>query len=479
MIQALGLVAKDWNFEVLSFFEERSAAFFALGRAKRDQRPVVVSVTSGTAAAELLPAAIEAHATDVPLILVTADRPREHRGSGSPQSMWQVGLFSQYAPTLVDWQEGETFPDWARSWDQRSPVHINLCHQEPLWEKQPAVAVTPSVKPGPGPLPTITAPFPDFKKPLVLLGALPREDRAAVEAFCKWYGAPVLTEASSGLREVQHPLWLKAGERVVRAAWKRGEFDAVVRFGSVPSWRLWRDLEKWSGPVVTFGASAWSGLPGRSVHRGALSTWLGSWQQHGPKANSRTEILDADSAAFAKTQDLFMKFPSSEPSLVQALSLQAQAGSVMYLGNSRPVRDWNDYATHTKAFEIHENRGLNGIDGQVSSFLGHCRAGTENWALLGDITTLYDLAGPWALRHLSASAKVRLVVMNNQGGRIFERLFPDKAFINDHEIEFADWAQMWKCDYGQTLTGLSERAVIELRPDNAQTRAFREEVEKL
>ena len=82
--------------------EERSAAFFALGRIQAGAGPVAVVVTSGTAAAELLPAAIEGHLQGLPLLLLTADRPRQFRGSAAPQTIVQPGLFGAYAPTLAD-----------------------------------------------------------------------------------------------------------------------------------------------------------------------------------------------------------------------------------------------------------------------------------------------------------------------------------------------------------------------------------------
>jgi 2-succinyl-5-enolpyruvyl-6-hydroxy-3-cyclohexene-1-carboxylate synthase len=105
---------------VYTFVDERSAAFFALGRIKRDDRPVAVITTSGTAAAELLPATIEAYYSGAPLVLITADRPARFRGTAAPQSIEQVGLFGVYAAT-----------DFAR-WDRRKPLHINIEFDEPL-----------------------------------------------------------------------------------------------------------------------------------------------------------------------------------------------------------------------------------------------------------------------------------------------------------------------------------------------------------
>jgi len=105
---------------VNSFVDERAAAFFALGRAKLTGRPVAVVTTSGTAAAELLPAAVEAHYSGVPLILITADRPARYRGTGAPQSIEQESIFGVYAARDV------------ASWTGRGALHINVEFDEPL-----------------------------------------------------------------------------------------------------------------------------------------------------------------------------------------------------------------------------------------------------------------------------------------------------------------------------------------------------------
>lgn len=106
--------------DVFSFVDERSAAFFAIGRTKLHGSPVAVVTTSGTAAAELLPAAIEAYYSGLPLILITADRPARFRGTGAPQSIEQVGLFGVYAETKLE------------SWSGAKPLHINIEFDEPL-----------------------------------------------------------------------------------------------------------------------------------------------------------------------------------------------------------------------------------------------------------------------------------------------------------------------------------------------------------
>ncbi|MFM8458313.1 MAG: thiamine pyrophosphate-binding protein, partial [Chthoniobacterales bacterium] len=114
-------------FEVLNFFEERSAGFFALGRIRRDNRPVAVVTTSGTAAAELLPAMLEAAHGGWPLIAVTADRPRRLRGTGAPQTIDQPPLFAAARIPVIDIDA----PGQLTNLPQGA-VHLNVCFDEPL-----------------------------------------------------------------------------------------------------------------------------------------------------------------------------------------------------------------------------------------------------------------------------------------------------------------------------------------------------------
>jgi 2-succinyl-5-enolpyruvyl-6-hydroxy-3-cyclohexene-1-carboxylate synthase len=166
--------------------------------------------------------------------------------------------------------------------------------------------------------------------------------------------------------------------------------------------------------------------------------------------------------------------PGSEPAIVRRVSETIPPGSFVYLGNSLPIREWNQFATFAdRAFSIGESRGANGIDGQVASFLGWARREGENWAVIGDLTALYDLSALWALRHLDG-VRLRIVVINNGGGRIFQRMFRNERFQNRHATGFEGWASMWGAEYCRELPGgeIGPAAVIELRPSEHETDAF-------
>lgn len=432
--------------------EERSAGFFALGRARASGCPVAVVVTSGTAVAELLPAVIEAYYQGVAVVVISADRPVSYRGTGSPQTIMQPGLFGPHALYLGEWEARDGFNDELPSARRiKGPVHINLCFDEPIIDGLPEEAVdhTAEFASPPDPEDALSIP-PDWDQfgsdgqLLVMVGALSPGERPAVARFVSSLEAPVWIESTSGL-------------------WGRPEFDShwvrnpaklpgsgpthVFRLGGVPCDRLWRELESKPRVVVrSWSSSGWPGLA-RSNETAALD--LARLTDHGvtPQRNwtnvaCRIPVPNAES-------------PYSEAYWFAELSRRIPDDSLVFLGNSLPIRQWQAAADWREGLDIHANRGANGIDGEISTFLGlaaHHKG--ESWGIFGDLTTLYDLAGPWVLGQMLGQ-NIRLVVINNRGGGIFRNLpaFRDAdertcgIISNDHSLDFAGWAALWKLPY--------------------------------
>lgn len=476
---------QDLDLRVWHHFDERAAAFFALGLAKRSGRPVAVLTTSGTAVAELLPAAIEAYYSGVPLVLVTADRPAGFRGSGAPQAIEQAGIFGPYAMAM-DVSDAEGFASLAE-WTGEAPLHLNVCFEEPRaddrhasWGMEPRalslnVASTsvegPASKTATEVAATLATAF--CEEPaglLVLLGELPQSWRGAVTRFLVSLGASVWAEATSGLREAPALAGLlRYGEPVLPRK--------ILRIGGVPSLRLWRDLETNPGvPVLSICRRPFSGLarPSQLVVIEAFPDFTVPTQE-----GVLPEPTHFDGSAFAS-------FPRSEPALFHALSREIPSHALVYLGNSLPIREWNSFAVvdppHPHAFA---SRGANGIDGQVATFLGLSEGEAESWGIFGDLTALYDLNAPALLGSLTP-AKRRIVVINNGGGRIFSRL-PSMAGMasdekevteNRHQLGFEAWAAMWGIDYrlwraGEAFpTDLPDAVLIETIPDETETESF-------
>ncbi len=176
---------------------------------------------------------------------------------------------------------------------------------------------------------------------------------------------------------------------------------------------------------------------------------------------------------------LIPKYPNSEISWFRRLSESIPENSIVFLGNSMPTREWEIAAIRTnKNLKCYSNRGTNGIDGNISTFLGVALNEEESWGIFGDLTTMYDLFAPWILKNHN-NKNIRIVVINNGGGKIFSRLPAvrsssyevKESIMNHHNISFESWASMWGINYINAMTpnDLSNipkgPTIIEIKPD--------------
>lgn len=447
------------------WFEERSAGFFALGRCRSAGKPVAVITTSGTASAELLPATIEAYYTGVPLLLVTADRPPHYRGTGAPQVCEQVDIFGVYAEKTLDITSETCFS--LQEWKQRGPAHINVCledrdrnlFQEPLEINQEYIHFPQYAASG-----SLDQFYASVKNPFVVLGTVPPSARHAVIEFLVKLNAPVYAEAISGIRgdpRISH-LEICVGDNVFnRAKENQYPIDGVLRIGGVPTFRSWRDLEELEREVAVYSVNyvPFSGLSFGHIVTAPLDLFFKK-ENPRPYDTHFGRWLETDKANYRKMlADL-----KPEPSMVRGLSLAIPEGSMVYLGNSLPIREWDMAAVRDKKFEIQASRGINGIDGQLSTFFGLCEPGRDNWGIFGDLTTLYDLAAPWILRTMQ-DRDITIVVINNGGGMIFAPMFKEREILNEHQLSFEPVAKLWGLQYSREITIGRGHRLIELRPE--------------
>ena len=472
-----------WN-----FFEERSAAFFALGRILDTGKPVAVLTTSGTAAAELLPAVIESYYQALPLVALTADRPKSYRGSGAPQSIEQKDLFGPYTPTRWDLDLHTTLPQSATA-RLDAPIHLNLCLDEPLAVTLPGIdfeASTPLPETGP---PTPTPPldlrtFLASPRPIVLIAGLSARESREVTPLLLSLPVPILAELTSNLWSTQalSPRLLPSSDAVLRAL----QPTHVLRLGSVPTLRWWRDLEDQADlQVINVSRARFSGLA--RTHGVSVHPWSSL-------LSARTLAPAPDAPSLPDTPlPATPPFARSEPALLRTLLQSLPPDSSVFLGNSLPIRECNDLACSLPTgVTFHANRGANGIDGLISTWLGRDAdsAPSDSWLILGDLSALYDLAGPWVLPQLGARRRF-LVIVNNGGGRIFSRVpglrtLPPagRALIeNRHRLSFQPLAALWGLTHERIETGEALQTalarfsdpgtyLLELCPDPGQTEAW-------
>lgn len=458
--------------------DERSAGFFALGLARETRRPVAVLTTSGTAAANLLPAAVEASLGHVPLVLLTADRPPELRDCGAAQTVHQVGLFGAHAKLTLDLPTPAAGVDLDDYWprvalravataesEPAGPVHLNLPLREPLFDVgeeggAPQVAVAPELRVHRGRAVIAEKAVADLagrlaaaSRGLVVCG--PRTDDRAARAIvllAERLGWPLLADPLSGLRYRRGPAatLVDAYDLLLRddgfAAAHRP--DALLRFGGPPTSKPLGRFLAGADPridVLVASAPAWpdpayratdvvradveglavalaAGLPPSRPDGAWLDRWLGSSRRARAALDRR---LDADDA----TAGLF------EGAVFRELRRALPDGAALHVGNSMPVRDIDAYLGAAAApLEVVANRGANGIDGVLSTALGAAAAALRPTALVvGDLSFLHDVGGlQIAVRH---RLPLVVVVVANDGGGIFSFL-PQRALAS-FESDFA------------------------------------------
>ena len=471
--------------------DERSAAFQALGFAKASGRPVLLLCTSGTAGANFLPAVAEAHRSRVPLVVLTADRPPELRTWGAAQTMEQRTLYAGF----TRWSEEAPCPSehgvaisYASALGRRAvceatgpapgPVHLNLPFREPLLPAsiEAAVVVVDAALPR-------TFVSQDRECPLADLDGLAQELRGiergvlvfgpdswdpmlgdAVQALATALDWPVLADPASGLRaggpqadSIVHGADLLLRDATVAAALAP---QLIVRCGGQPTsaaingWMarhaaadVWlvdpangfRDPQHRA--TRSFRASSrefcrqLSKEAAGSAVRG--SEWRSTWQQ-------ADRLARAGAAAACDADQRFLT-----PHLARSIWAGLPDGAALYAANSMVIRDVDAFADHRVArLRLLANRGVNGIDGMVSSALGAAATlGRPTVLWCGDLALLHDVSG--LLAGTMQEADLTIVVSNDDGGGIFEYL-PAARTLPRPLFE-----QMFAVPHGLDLCGLA------------------------
>ena len=431
--------------------DERSAGFLALGLAKASGTPAPVVTTSGTAAANLHPAVLEAAHAGVPLLALTADRPPELRGVGANQTVDQLGLFGS-AARFVELGAPETRGGQNAYWRAAvcravaagGPVQLNLALREPLVpdgaedRPDPEAGADRQVpdewpaagegwpeslagRPGGGPWTEVvpTAPLSPVADDLpartvVVLGDAPAGSVAAAVALAGARGWPVVAEPSARL--ASGPCVLPGGDLLLRGGFPAAHRpDRVLAVGRPTLSRAVARLLAAAPLDVVSAGPGWTDpahratrvLPAVPTPAGGRrdGQWLAVWQ-------------DAAAAARKAVDGLLDGPRLTEPGVAEALMDAVPAGGLVVCGSSKPVRDLF-LAGPRAGVTVLANRGVAGIDGTVSTAVGAALAAPgPAYALLGDLTFLHDanglVIGPGEPR-----PDLTIVVVNNDGGAIF------------------------------------------------------------
>lgn len=451
--------ARHGGFDVRLILDERSAAFFALGRARATRKPVVLVCTSGTATANYLPAIVEASLSNVPMIVLTADRPPSLRGTGANQTIDQHQLYGGYVRMFVETGVPRAHVHAAKMWrtlarraietSAKGPIHINMPFDEPLTPTGAEVDLgTPDPKPKQNlTTPTYNAePLRDLllaEKGVIVAGQI-EDDAAAVGALAEHLGWPLIAEPLSGLRIPSESL--AAGQALLMDE-KFAEQHVpgvVLQFGRTPTSRPTQRFVAGAARLAVIGEQpadpAKAAVQTLSAPEGAAARALIKLVSESGEGTWMKEWADADTVA-RSALDSFLDAEKQPLELRIARDVAAAVpdGTTLVVASSTPVRDLDLAMAPREGLRVIANRGASGIDGFVSTVLGVASSGAPTVALAGDLSVLHDAAGlMWSARR---GEPVTFVVLNNKGGGIFDLLpsagLPenDALFAAAHEID--------------------------------------------
>ena len=391
--------------------DERSAAYFALGLAKASSRPVPIVCTSGTAVANYHPAVLEAHHSNVPLLVLTADRPAILRRTGANQTTEQARIFGNAVRYFAD-VSGGVFPlELPLDSLHRGPVHLNLQFEEPLLPDEDSnwlneIKVAPRVKPAGKSAGTLKV---NTTRGVLIIGhdrgGLTVAEVSKIASDLEW---PVISEDPLSFPEaISHAALFLASpairknlvpetvvvigrttlSRPINALIASAKTQIVIdpRMATVDTYRV-ADQRFIAAPKV--------------VSKPADPDWHEQWR----KLSLRTAKLVSEISNW------------SESALARELAVEL-TGAV-FIASSRPIRDLESFATPRTGIETFANRGLAGIDGNISTALGIATARPSATAIIGDLAFLHDLTGLVG----NTSANLRIIAINNDGGGIFSTL---------------------------------------------------------
>jgi len=456
----------DPRLELRLVTDERVAGFLALGLARGSGRPVALVSTSGSAGAHWLPALVEAHASRIGLLALTANRPHELSRCGAPQAVPQGHFFTDQVglaealpapgpdPTPLELRALETLAlsAWSvASGDEALPVHLDLAFRAPLWSadaepasRQPARAEGFATPPAPRAarrapprllagsrqlspvaLASLAAELSSVSRGLIFCGpdaggASPAEAARfapAAAALAEALGWPLLCDAASGLRGDVDAV--TAGEAIARAGVPDLAPEAVLRFGGPP-------VHKTLATLLATAPRQWvvdrAGRALDPTHSAELLVSAGPLdlaQALAPRVTSSTDTSWRDSWRAAETQARAALAPLCEGGplwsggVACAAAESLGAEGLLHVASSLAIRDVDAFAPRAR---VSCSRGANGIDGTLSTAWGLALAlGSPLTILCGDLAFLHDLGGLVALRGVD----LRVVVVDNRGGGIF------------------------------------------------------------
>ncbi len=449
--------------------DERAAAFVALGLGSLGV-PALLLCSSGTAAVNFHPAVVEASMSDIPLIVLTADRPGELRGVGAPQTIDQINLYGDSVrwfadPGVPDDAESERWRPLARrviAASAHGPVHLNLAFREPLLGQADELPSSNGPSGRADESPTRDADTAevgvlpvdlDVQRGLIMAGGRSGVAREVIEALVEHTGWPLLADPLSGARQV--PGAVTMADPILRhEAFAAAHLpEVVIRVGRPPASRVVSEwLVRAGARIVQVGGPGVIDPEGLVVARATPDRLLEATFTASRQTPWRARWIRAEQQAMAAVDGIFASQTElSEPLVARIVAEESAAGDLV-VASSMPVRDLEWFGG--PAARAFANRGANGIDGTMSTALGRALGGLGVTVLLGDIAFVHDASALIAVADRGIA--LRYVVIDNDGGGIFSFL-PQAEQLDPERFE-----HLFGTPHGTDLAGLARAHGLEV-----------------
>ena len=418
--------------------DERTAAFFALGIAKASGLPVPIVCTSGTAVANYHPAVLEASHTNQPLLVLTADRPAALRRTGANQTTEQARIFGKAVRYFAD-ISGSAYPmELPFNSLQTGPVHLNIQFEEPLIS-EPDESWLEKLKVSPPKVFDRKTPGTFYTKStrgVLVIG----HDRGGLSAdsvknFANELGWPVIAEDPlTFANAISHASIFLTNSAIAKDLAP----DTAVVIGRTTLSRSINSFIKMARKEIVI-----------DPRTATVDTDRMAAQKFTQQPVVQVQTPDAEYAEKWNKYSLrAMKMVSdistwSEPLIAREISAHVPTGTSLFISSSRPIRDLEGFAVAREGLETFANRGLAGIDGNISTALGIASQRKETIAVLGDLGFLHDLTGLIQKEQIN----LKIFVINNDGGGIFSTLSQrgvegfEEVFGTPHGLDPAAIAQ--------------------------------------
>ncbi len=460
-------LANRAELELHVFHDERSASFAALGIGKATKVPAILLCTSGTAAVEFYAAVVEADHAQVPILVCTADRPPELQNVGAPQTINQQNLYGDSVRCFIDAAVAEDHEknQWrtlarnalrsslgANLESSSGPVHINLQFREPLIGvanelpkqlksiRDHKISDKASAKIGL--IKRIRFSRLISKQRVLVIAGAEVENAHGLLQIANRMGWPVLADPRSGARVVNNEVVICAMDSLLRDEHfaKSQKPEVILRIGSplvskvVNSW-----LASSSATQIVVTRSPSLVDPEQTTNLHVVSDWAPISEMISKRSeNQERSWLKSWSDAEAKAQRAINNALADEPSLSEPAVARVVYGlapdhSNLFVSSSMPIRDIEWFSAPRGELQVFANRGVNGIDGVVSTAVGVALSTKlTTFLLIGDLAFLHDSNG--LINLLSRNIDLRIVVIDNCGGGIFSFL-PQASTIDSAKFE--------------------------------------------